>query len=174
MLSSSKLPKQCWYGFCLVEKTLSHTRNWLVALISLCATISLTFYRQNNLWLCRCSGFSLVACRIPSCTKDTRTWMWKFYVSTSSALHTQWLYMCCFPQWGLSVNLWGVTYCSDNSSNENFHWLPLNNNLIEYSLIPVLEILFDDKRCPDGSLSLFLFGNFIKTTFKYLRKFLLH
>lgn len=55
----------------------------------LSATIALAYFATGQIGdqrFCGCVGGNislLVAQRVPSCTKDTRTWEWRFYVGTS-------------------------------------------------------------------------------------------
>lgn len=105
----------------------------------------------------------LVACRVPSCTKDTRTQERRFYVGTRFTLHV------CWVVWVLSSAIGPCQFAESNLLScqqtrlfGDFHGTPLANNLIGCNPVSILEDLFGDKRWPDGALSSPLSGYLIR------------
>lgn len=82
---------------------------------------------------------------------------------------------CSLQQWGLAqFTESNVLFCQEPELFGDFHGSPLTHKSIGCSPVLVLEVSFGDKRCPVGTLSPPLFGDFIRIAFIYFKKFPLH
>lgn len=69
----------------------------------------------KGLWLAWCLCFLLITWRIPSCTKDAGTQVWRFYVGTSSTSPCSMSCVGVSSATGSAVSLWRATYSLGNS-----------------------------------------------------------
>lgn len=142
----------------------------------LCATITIIYFslradcKSKLLWLV---WYSLSPSQILQNihTKVTRIEGWSLHVGTSSTS----LYLVSWLG-SVFINetlLW-VFGESPIGLFVGFHGTTLANNLIRYNSFLVLETLFGGKKWPFGTPTPWLFGDYIKITFIYFQKFLLH
>lgn len=121
----------------------------------LCVIIALAYFAgRTTLFVAGvCLHFSF-STGVSSCTKDTRTQEWRFYVGTS---FTPPCLLSClgvvFSNGTLSIAENNLLSCQQTGLFGDFHGTPLANNLIGCNPVSILEDLFGDKRCPGGALS---------------------
>lgn len=104
-----------------------------------------------------------VACRTPSCRKDSRTWVQERGQVKALCRHQtdfsifNELCRCCFQKQGLAVSLWRAIYCLGNIMGVLLIPIvltPLASNTLRCKPLPLGEALFGIKRQPVGALSL--------------------